>query len=193
MIICFRGFTWQDPCQVAPPHHQHSLCPTLPHFQYTVGAHLPPSQPPIAKLVCSTQLRKCGQPGKSLCTYTIQQKDTKRGGGNLSTAVNWHVQQWAVMVWKTESFNVIISLSLTSTFSSVQSLAGKYTTSWTSSQGLSEFLPKIMRCPSVEGGRATNVSQENGCISIKHCWKTGQALCSNLLARCYSVRLCPQI
>lgn len=61
--------------------------------------------------------------------------------------------------------NSKLSVSPTSTFSPApQSLAGKYTTSWTSSQGLSEFFPKMIRCPSVEGGRATKVSQEDGCM-----------------------------
>lgn len=71
----FTGsFTWQDPCQEEPRHHQHSLCPTLPHFQYTLDAHLHPSLPPRATLVYSTQLHKCGQPAQSLCMYTCKDK-----------------------------------------------------------------------------------------------------------------------
>lgn len=144
--------TWQGPCREALRRHLHSLCPTRLHFQYTLDAHLHPSRRPTARLVCLTQLHTCGPPAQSLCMYTVHKRRKTRFYRDTLWG-NWRIAMKCCL------------RDLTSSFSPAPwSLAGRYTTSWTSSQGLSEFFPKMTRCPSVEGGRATKVSQEDGSI-----------------------------
>lgn len=100
------GFTWQDPCQGEPRHHQHSLCPTLLHFQHTLGAHLRPFLRPTARPVCSTPPHMCEQPARSLCMYTVDKRN-KRQGQKLLMVIEWHIHRGAL--WEIEGWRAITS------------------------------------------------------------------------------------